>query len=153
MFAARWSPQRPFDTPDGLSDAEQAAAVLDGAAQRVQETFGALDVRWGDVYRLRRDLVDLPANGAPGELGSFRAVDYERDGNRYVAAGGDSYVAAIEFGRRGPRAMTLLAYGNASQPGSRHRTDQLPLFEHKQLKPALLRRDDVMKHVEQRKRF
>jgi acyl-homoserine-lactone acylase len=153
MFAARWSPQRPFDTPDGLSDAEQAAAVLDGAAQRVQETFGALDVRWGDVYRLRRDLVDLPANGAPGELGSFRAVDYERDGNRYVAAGGDSYVAAIEFGRRGPRAMTLLTYGNASQPGSRHRTDQLSLFEHKQLKPALLRRDDVMKHVEQRKRF
>jgi acyl-homoserine-lactone acylase len=152
MFAVRWSPQRPFDTPDGLSDAEQAAAVLDGAAQRVQETFGALDVRWGDVYRLRRDLVDLPANGAPGELGSFRAVDYERDGNRYVAVGGDSYVAAIEFGRR-VRALTLLSYGNASQPGSRHRTDQLPLFEHKQLKPALLRRDDVMKHAEQRKRF
>jgi acyl-homoserine-lactone acylase len=152
MFAARWSPQRPFDTPDGLSDAEQAAALLDSAAQRVQENYGALDVRWGDVYRLRIDLVDLPSNGAPGELGSFRAVDYERAGNRYVAVGGDSYVAAIEFGRR-IRAMTLLTYGNASQPGSPHRVDQLPLFEHKQLKPALLRRDDVMKHMEQRKRF
>jgi acyl-homoserine-lactone acylase len=152
MFAARWSPQRPFDTPDGLSDAEQAAAILDTVAQRVEENYGALDVRWGDVYRLRRDLVDLPANGAPGELGSFRAVDYERAGNRYVAVGGDSYVAAIEFGRR-VRALTLLAYGNASQPGSRHRTDQLALFEHKQLKPALLRRDDVLKHVEERKRF
>jgi acyl-homoserine-lactone acylase len=152
MFAARWSPQRPFETPDGLSDAEQAAAVLDVAAQRVLQNYGALDVPWGDVYRLQRDTVDLPANGAPGELGSFRALDYEPSGNRFKAAAGDSYVAAIEFGRR-VRAMTLLSYGNSSQPGSRHRVDQLQLFEHKQLKPALLRRDDVLRHVELRKRF
>jgi acyl-homoserine-lactone acylase len=152
MFAARWSPQRPFETPDGLSDAEQAAAVLDVAAQHVLQNYGALDVPWGDVYRLKRDTVDLPANGAPGELGSFRALDYEPSGNRFMAAAGDSYVAAVEFGRR-IRAMTLLSYGNSSQPGSRHRVDQLQLFEHKQLKPALLRRDDVLKHVELRKRF
>jgi acyl-homoserine-lactone acylase len=152
MFAARWSPQRPFDTPDGLSDGEQVAAVLDAAAQRVQQDYGALDVPWGTVYRLRRDTVDLPANGAPGELGAFRALDYDRVGNRFLASAGDSYVAAVEFGRR-VRAMTLLSYGNASQPGSRHRVDQLRLFEHKQLKPALLRREDVLKHVEQRKRF
>jgi acyl-homoserine-lactone acylase len=152
MFAARWSAARPFNTPDGLSDAEQAAVILDEAARRVEQTHGAIDVRWGDVYRFQRDSLDLPANGAGGELGAFRVIDYEPAGPRFVASGGDSFVAAIEFGRR-VRAMTVLAYGNASQRGSRHRSDQLALFAAKQMKPVWLRREEVLRHVEARQRF
>jgi acyl-homoserine-lactone acylase len=152
LFAVRWNESRPLSTPDGLSDAEQAVAVLDEAAAQVTEAWGALDVRWGDVYRLRRDRLDLPANGAGGELGAFRVLGFERTGGTFNAVSGDSYVAAIEFSRP-VRAMTLLSYGNASQPGSPHRTDQLPLFARQQLRPAWLRRDEIMRHLEERKRF
>lgn len=152
VFAVRWSINRPLVTPAGLSDAQQAAVALDSAAARVSRRYGSLDVAWGDVYRLRRDQVDLPGNGGPGALGSFRVVSYDSVGGKWTANSGDSYVAAIEFGRP-VRAFTLIGYGNASQPGSPHRTDQLPLFAKKMLKPALLTRDDVLKNLELRTRF
>ena len=152
IFAVRWTPSRPLATPDGISDAEQAAVLLDSAALAVQRVYGAMDVAYGDVYRLRRDALDLPANGGDGDLGAFRVLDFERAGNRFIANGGDSYIAAIEFSRP-IRAHTLIPYGNASQRGSAHRADQLSLFAAKRLKPALLTREDVLKHLEQRMRF
>jgi acyl-homoserine-lactone acylase len=154
LFAVRWNEARMLTTPDGLSDAEQAVAVLDEAAALIEQTWGAMDVRWGDAYRLRRDQVDLPANGAGGELGAFRVVNFERSGsgNTFTASGGDSYVAAIEFSRP-VRARTLISYGNASQPNSPHRTDQLPLLARQELRPVWLRREEIMRNLEERKRF
>jgi acyl-homoserine-lactone acylase len=101
---------------------------------------------------LRRDTLDLPASGGDSELGAFRVLEFERVRDRFVAIGGDSYVAAVEFGRP-VRAMTLLGYGNASQPGSPHRSDQLQLFASNRLKPAWLRRQDILRNLESRKRF
>ncbi|MGH7469111.1 MAG: penicillin acylase family protein, partial [Longimicrobiales bacterium] len=152
IFAVRWSETRPLTTPDGLSDAVQAVATLDEAAGRVERLYGALDVPWGDVYRLQRDSLDLPANGAGDDLGSFRVLNFERSGARYTASGGDSFIAVIEFGRT-VRASALLPYGNASQPGSPHRTDQLPLFARQELRSVWLRREDIMANLQERKRF
>jgi len=152
LFAVRWNETRPLTTPDGLSDAALAVAALDAAAAQVVQSFGALDVPWGDVYRLRRDSLDLPASGAGDDLGSFRVLNFERVGDRFVANGGESFVALVEFGRP-VRALALLAYGNASQPGSPHRTDQLPLFARQELRPVWLTRDEILRHMRERKRF
>jgi acyl-homoserine-lactone acylase len=150
-----WSARVPLATPDGLSDPRTAVNILSQAAQSVQATYGAMDVAWGDVYRLRRDAVDLPANGGPGDAGVFRVVDFDPirgDTTRFAASGGDSYVAAIEF-TTPVRARTLLTYGNWSQPGSPHRTDQMPLFAAKQLRTAWLTREDIMAHLKAREAF
>ncbi|MGH7477384.1 MAG: penicillin acylase family protein, partial [Longimicrobiales bacterium] len=130
-------------TPEGLRDPRAAAAALDSAAAAVERAYGALDVAWGDVHRLIRDSLDLPANGAPGEpLGVFRVVGYRADDARRSAAGGDSFVAAIEFGEP-PRAFALIGYGNASEPGSPHRTDQLRLFAEQRLRPVWRQSEEV----------
>ena len=152
IFAVRFNAARTLTTPTGISDAQQAAAVLDTAALSVEQAHGSMSVAYGEVYRFRRDSLDLPANGADGNLGAFRVIDFEPAGNHFVATGGDSFIAAIEFGRT-VRAHTLIAYGNASQKGSPHRTDQLGLFARKQLKPALLERAEVLKYLESRTRF
>ena len=120
-----------------------------------RDPFGALDVPWGDVYRFRRDSVDLPANGGGSELGIFRVIDFDRvpgDSTRFEAVGGDSYVAVIEFSSP-IRARTLIGYGNASQPDSPHRTDQLSLLARKEMKPARLTRDEVLQVVTLREYF
>lgn len=149
-FASPWNEASPLTTPDGLADPGLAVAALEAAASRVEASYGRLDVPWGDVYRLRRDQMDLPANGGPGSLGIFRVVDFDQaaDG-RFTAVGGDSYVAVIEFSTP-VRAMALLSYGNASQPGSPHRTDQLPLFARKQLRPVWRTRQEIEAHLESR---
>ena len=152
FFAVPWDEKRPRETPDGLRDPKAAADALSRAALEV-ERDNALDVAWGDVYRLRRDKVNLPANGGWGGLGIFRVTDYEKmkEGG-YRAVGGDSYVAAVEFGTP-VRAQALLGYGNWSQPGSKHRIDQIELYSKKQLRPVWLTRAEVEAHMENREAF
>jgi acyl-homoserine-lactone acylase len=149
IFEIPWTPRAPFATPDGLANPRLAVEVLASTARQVRELYGALDVAWGDVHRLRMDGLDLPGNGGGNELGVFRRVDWEPvpgDSIRRVATAGDSFVAAVEFSEP-VRARTLLGYGNASQPHSPHRTDQLELFALKQLRTAWLTREDVLQNL------
>ena len=149
-YARPWSDQRPLSTPDGLADTAAALAALSSAAQTVAKNYGALDVPWGDVFRLREDTLDLPGNGASGEYGVFSVVGYQPEANdRYRAVGGDSYEAVIEFSSP-VHAMSLVPYGNASRAGSPHRTDQLSLFSRKEFKPVWRTRADVEAHLERR---
>ena len=152
-FATAWSEARPRETPDGLADPRAAADALTAAARLVEKELGGVDVPWGEAYRLRRDGVDLPANGGPGGLGIFRVTEYSKakDGRR-EAVGGDSYVAVVELGSP-VRARTLVGYGNWSQRGSKHRTDQLALYSRKELKPAWLTRAEVEANLEKRETF
>lgn len=147
VFATGWSAEEPISTPDSLARPAEAARELARAAHRVEEAYGRMDVAWGEVHRLRRDTVDLPANGAPGGLGVFRVVGYEgtEDGPR-VAAFGDSFVATVEFADP-PRAFALIGYGNASRSGSVHRTDQLPLFADQELRRVHFHPDSVEAHA------
>jgi acyl-homoserine-lactone acylase len=155
LYEVPWTLQAPLATPDGLSDPRLAVTALGQAAQTTRTLYGALDVAWGDVYRLRRDSLDLPGNGGPGGAGVFRVTDFDAlpgDSTRFVATGGDSFVFAIEFSAP-VRARSLLTYGNASQPGSPHRTDQLPLYARKELRPVWFTRDEVMQNLSLREMF
>jgi acyl-homoserine-lactone acylase len=152
-FAMPWKEDSPRTTPDGLADPAAAVAALAAAAENVEKTHGALDVPWGEVFRLRRAGVDLPASGGPGGLGTFRVISFRAaDSSRFEATGGDSYVAAIEFSNP-VRALVLNAPGNATQPDSPHRADQLGLFSKKQLRPAWRSRKEIEAHLGSREMF
>jgi acyl-homoserine-lactone acylase len=149
-FKVRWSERDPRATPDGLTDPGAAVAALERAVASLQKDGLALDVPWGDVYRLRRAGVDLPANGGPSELGIFRVVGFRKaDDGRLEAAGGDSFMYVAEFATP-VRAQSSVAPGNWSQPGSTHAADQLALFAEKRLKPAWRTRAEVEAHLERR---
>jgi acyl-homoserine-lactone acylase len=83
-------------------------------------------------------------------MGVFRVLYYApaKDG-KWAAAAGDSYYAAIEFGPT-IRAKVLLAYGNATQPGSPHVGDQLKLFARKEMRDMWRTRSEVEAHLELR---
>jgi acyl-homoserine-lactone acylase len=140
-------------TPRGISDTTIALTALDSAASRVKARWQDVAVPWGTVYRLRRDTVDMAANGASGAYGAFRVANATRTADgRSVISGGDSYVGVLEF-TNPLRARTLVGYGNASQPGSPHRTDQLGLFARKELRTAWRTPAEITAHLERRERF
>ncbi len=148
VFARAWNREHPLETPAGLGDPGQALAALATAAAAVRREYGALDVAWGDVFRLRRGSLDLPISGAPSALGSFRTIAYRRDpDNRWEAVSGDSYVLAVEF-TDPPTAYSILAYSASSDPRSTHYSDQSALFARGEFKPAWFTEKDIDAHTE-----
>ena len=150
-FALQWHERSPMQRPDGLKNRDMAVHKLFGAAKEVKEKYGRLDVFWGAVFRLQRDSLDLPANGAPGDpYGVFRtSYFYPGKDNKQFIVAGDTYVSVVEFGDS-IRANGVLGYGNFSQPGSPHRTDQLQLYSDKKLRPILFYQHDVEKNIVKR---
>ena len=147
-FAVPWSASDPMRTPRQIADPARAVSLLAGAADMVKDRFGSIDAAWGNSNRFVRDNVDLPGNGAPGQLGVFRVIEFgPLLGTHAVAGGGDSFIAAVEFSNP-VQARVLIAYGNSSQPGSKHRTDQLHFAAARQLRPAWLTRAEVEGHLE-----
>ena len=136
-----------FRTPWDAANPQAAVAALETVAANIEGTYGALDVPWGEVYRFRLDDYDLPANGGPGALGAFRVMSFVPDGEQFRQVHGDTFVAAVEFSDP-IRAEVLLSYGNATQAGSPHRGDQLPLLAEKQLRTAWRTREEVEANLE-----
>jgi len=152
LFAKPWSEDAPLTTPDGLANPAEAVRVLEATATKVEVTYGALDVAWGEVFRLP-GAANLPANGADGALGVFRSVWFApgKD-NRFQAVVGDSFVAAIEFSNP-VKAMALNSYGNATQPGLPQAGDQLQLFARKELRPVWRSRSEIEAHLSSRQKL
>ncbi|TFI55078.1 acylase [Mastigocladus laminosus UU774] len=152
-FSKPWSEKSPRTTPDGLANPQSAVATLQTVAAQLEKTYGKMDVAWGDVFRLRLGNVDLPGNGGDGNLGIFRTINFAPgEKGQFQAVAGDSYVAAIEFSNP-VRAMVLTTYGNATQPGSRHSSDQLQMFANKKLRPVWRDRAAILAHLEERQVF
>jgi acyl-homoserine-lactone acylase len=148
-FAVPADPARPFETPAGLKDPAAAAKLLLEAAADVKKQFGRIDPAYGEARRFKFRGADLPGNGADGGLGAFRVIRYGPNGPVH----GDTFVACVEWRKRGPHAQVLTSYGNSSQPGTKHDVDQLPLLSAKKLRTAWRLRKDVEANLESRDRF
>ena len=150
-FAEAWRLDAAVTTPGGLADPRAAARALGVAARATVKAHGALDVAYGEVYRLRYAGKDLPGNGGPGDpFGIFRVAYYapQPDGKQAIMAG-DTYYQVVEFSNP-VRAKVLTAYGNATQPGSRHIGDQLELFSRQEMRDAWRTRGEIEAHLEVR---
>lgn len=157
-FAVAWDRKQPARTPHGIANPALALQHLEEAVRWTRRTYGAEDVKWGDVHRIRLGAVDLPATGADGAYGLFHVVVSREapDGKRVVGTltpgkpmvgGGDGFMFAVEFSSP-PRAFSLLAYGETSNPASRHSTDQAGLFARGQFKPVRFTEADIKANLE-----
>jgi acyl-homoserine-lactone acylase len=159
-YQVDWDERKPATTPFGIGEPETARKALAQAVKDVKEKYGALDVAWGDVHRLRRGNLDVPIGGfiseyrkgfrgGPyGDYGSFRVIDYQeaKDG-KMVAIRGDSYVLAVEF-TSPPTAYSICAYSQSGDPKSPHHTDQSVLFAKEEFKRVYYTEEDIAKHLE-----
>jgi acyl-homoserine-lactone acylase len=144
IWAKPWSAAAPVSTPDGIADPDRAVRLFGGAVEETKQRFGALDVTWGEVHRVRRGGLDLPVGGCSGFLGCFRVLwfDDREDGKRAVA-GGDAWVIGVEFRSDGPRAYSILAFGQSSDPQSPHHTDQAEMFVRGEFKRVAFTEEEI----------
>jgi acyl-homoserine-lactone acylase len=149
IYAVDWNEHYPASTPYGIGDDQAALESLAEAANQVKEKYGALEIAWGDIHRLRRGSLDVPIGGLTDDYGAFRVIAYSTDKDgKYVAAGGDSYVLAVDFTGAGPRAYSVVAYSESDDPKSSHNNDQSRLFAEEQWKPAWFTEEDIARNLE-----
>ncbi len=153
-FATPYQPGASRTTPDGLANPEAAVRTLAQVARKVESRHDSLDVPWGAVHRLVGPNGSHAASGGNGLFGLFRVLWFGgMEEGRRRATGGDSYVALTEFTDEGARARAVLPYGNASQPDSPHRGDQMEMYAEKRMRPVWLHRDSVRAHLERKTTF
>lgn len=150
LFVVPWEVTDPLATPRTLTHATEAAAALEKAATQVQQTYGRLDVAWGEVFRLQVGDHNLPVSGGSDDLGIFRTLWFAPgEEGTFTAIGGDSFVALVEFSSP-LRAKVLTVYGNSSQPNSLHTNDQAELFARQTLRTVWRSRSAIQAHTETR---
>jgi acyl-homoserine-lactone acylase len=144
QYATVWSETDPVKTPRGLADHARAVEALAWAINETKTRYGAIDVAWGDVHRVRRGNVDVPVGGCSGALGCFRVMAFTRDqaDGKLVATGSDGWVLAVEFTDT-PRAYSILAYGESPNPASPWHSDQAAMFARGEFKKVAFTERDV----------
>jgi acyl-homoserine-lactone acylase len=102
------------------------------------------------VSRFAIDDVNLPGNGGFGNTGIFRTITWGplKNGQR-TPQHGETWVSLVEFSTP-IKAVGLMSYGNASQPGSKHRADQLRHLSDNTLRTLWTTRAEVEQHLEAR---
>lgn len=152
-YRLKWSPSSPIDTPLGIADPAKAVALLKDAIAEMKTKYGAVDRPFGEVSRFKIDGVDLPGNGGFGNTGLFRTITWGplKDGVR-TPVHGETWVSLVEFSTP-MKAVGLMSYGNASQPGSPHRSDQLQHLSDKTFRTLWTTRAEVEQHLEAKTPF
>jgi len=157
-FAQRWNPLNPASTPAGLSDRAEAVRQLEAAVGATRIAYGSESVAWGDVNRFRLGSVDLPGDGANGTYGTFRVMRFDRvQGSQARIAGklpdgpsllgfGDAWVLLVDFGEP-VTGWSVLAYGQTTNPASRHSADQIRIFAAHDLRRAWYTEAEIKEHT------
>ncbi|MCB4858205.1 penicillin acylase family protein [Sphingobium sp. PNB] len=152
-YAVKWTLDDPLETPRGLKAPAAAVAMLKQAVAKTREVYGAVDRPYGEVSRFHIGDVNLPANGGFGNTGVFRTITWGpmKNGER-TPVHGETWVSMVEFGTP-MKAVGLMSYGNSSQPGSKHNSDQLRLLADKKFRTLWIDRADVEQHLEEKTAF
>ena len=130
---------------DPLPDAK---AKLREVVDKLMKGFGRIDMPLGDLQRLRRGTVDLPANGGTDTLRAATSWDPRPDGRMRVKHG-DSFIMLVTWDKAGQvSSQSIQPYGAATnRPDSPHYTDQMAMFEARKFKPVHFDRGDIIAHA------
>jgi acyl-homoserine-lactone acylase len=122
-----------------------AKLKLREAVDHLMKGFGRIDPPLGEVQRMIRGSVDLPANGGTDTLRAATIWEPEPDGRMRVKHG-DSFVMLVNWDKAGKvRSQSIQPYGAATtRPNSPHYTDQMKLFVERKFKPVHFEREALI---------
>jgi acyl-homoserine-lactone acylase len=153
-FANPFSLSDPLNTPSGLKDPAAAVKFLGDAAVEVKKQFGSLERPYGEVTKYRAGDLAAPGESGSGSIGIFPSMifgPYGKDGTR-DALSGETWISMVEF-TTPLKAEGLMAYGDSTQPGTKHRSDQVELLSERKLRTLWMTRPEIEKHLEEKTSF
>jgi acyl-homoserine-lactone acylase len=153
---ARSADRAGLPPPSSITSSELLKAFEEGA-KKLQEQWGRLEVRYGEIYRVGREggTRRWPVGGGSvGGIATPRAISFgdSKDGKTHLAHGGQTSTQVVQL-TKPPRSWTLLPLGESDHRDSKHWDDQAEkLFSPGKLKPTyFLDKEELLKHVESKK--
>jgi acyl-homoserine-lactone acylase len=145
-----WNPNDPINTPDGFVDYDEIVDIIRKATENHLTKYPALEIPYGDYYKLKMGDLEYPGTGGPQHLGVFRIM-YTSLGEegQFIGDFGDTFVLVIEMGEE-ITAKGLLTYGNSSNPENKHYGDQLEMFSKNELRNFWFKKADQKANLELR---
>ncbi len=133
---------------------------LSEVIKQLTQKFKKWQMPWGELNRYQRldndvtgsfndSLPSIAVGFAPsvwGQLPAFKS-NYFASNNKRYGFGGNSFVCAVEFGKK-VKAKSLLAGGESGNISSKHFTDQATMYSHGEFKDILFYPEDLLKHIE-----
>ncbi|NQZ43634.1 MAG: penicillin acylase family protein [Flavobacteriaceae bacterium] len=142
----------------------QEAPLISCLAQaiiRLEAEFGTWQIPWGRITRHQRSAtnayaidttrVSYATNGNYGTNGTLFRMDvnlYDGTTLQRRVTHGNSLVMLVEFTTDGPKARSILNYGQSSNPDSPHFQDQAAAFAAGELKTVYFKPAEILKHLE-----
>ena len=149
-----------YDIMAQRAGAKARLEALVEASDRLEKDFGSWGVPWGEVNRYQRLNGDIeqpfddskPSIPVPftssrwGSLASFGAHRWPGT-KRYYGTGGNSFVAAVEFGEK-VSARAITAGGESGHPDSAHFNDEAERYTTGNLRAVYFWPEDLNGHIE-----
>ena len=139
--------------PDNLTLRDKITILwaLALAANWIYQTYGRLDVPWGDVHKIKRGIQEFSVNGSNKKDQALRLTSVEdfENGTGYCNQG-SSYMMLMVFSNP-IKAFSSKPYGQSEDPNSSHFADLTELYCNDQFKPAWFTLDDVLNNLESMK--
>ncbi len=169
LYAVDFDPKDPTNTPRGLGDSKVAVENLAKAVKVLQGRNIALNTPLGELQYADKAGKRMPVHGGDGftdglmnmqrnsrntttlePMDEPKAVSRSLTEKGYPVVHGSSFVMALEFTDKGPRAKAFLTYSQSGDSKSPHFTDQTELFAKKQWRPVLFENAAVKGDVKRR---
>ncbi len=127
---------------------QEVAEALRYAQKFMLAKYGTLNIKLGEVQRLVRGNVSLPASGLRevARAADPKLVDKKKGVWRINS--GDGYIQVNKYSANGVEIQSINAYGSSARPNSPHYTDQMEMFSKEQFKPMTFDWDAIKRNAE-----
>tara|TARA_B100001250_G_scaffold119609_2_gene101538 strand:- start:2746 stop:4896 length:2151 start_codon:yes stop_codon:yes gene_type:complete len=131
-----------YNPDDYYYDYELIMQRLKTSVNKTKDHFGKLDIKWGDIQRLKRGNKNLALSGGPDIL---RAIYTKGDKGQRKAVAGDCYFQIVEWSPKGEvSSQSIHQYGSATlDSNSPYYNDQSQLFSTNRMKPVWMSLKDI----------
>ncbi len=130
-----------------LSETEAVDALYHARAFLLK-THGTTEVKLGDIQRLIRGNINLPASGLREVLRAADPKLYDKKKGIFRIQGGDGYVQLNKYSKTGAEVYSINAYGASAHEQSKHYNDQMGMFEAGTFKKMSFDKSEILQKAE-----